>query len=423
MSFPEKGMGALPAYEKILETIANDIDPQKNAGTYTQTWIDEPTREIMDLFADKNLINREAYPGIMELERQCIERIADLWHAPYLDKVVGMSTVGSSEACMLAGLILLERWREHMMESVPMRNPNIIVVAANHVCWDKFFTMHRIQKRVVPISLEHPTIDPEKVRSKLDENSIGIISTYSNTLNGRYDDIAAVNAMLREYNEHAHFPVRIHVDAAGGGLFEPFMENPRVWDFALENVLSISVSGSKAGLAPPTVAWILWRDKGVLPMRYRPEKFEVAYIGHVKEMGLNFSRPSGQIAAQAYLFDSLGHDGYTRIHRQTRDHAFRLYRHLQCIPGIVPLFEPTDYPVVCWSAARGFRQLRLDAVAQELKRRTGWMVPAYDLPSNLEHIKLSRFVCRRGLTDDAIDAFVEDYGAVVADFMSGTSIA
>ncbi len=65
-----------------------------------------------DLMADcfdKNMIDKDEYPQTAELERRCVNIIANLWHAP--GPATGCSTTGSSEACMLGGLALLWRWR------------------------------------------------------------------------------------------------------------------------------------------------------------------------------------------------------------------------------------------------------------------------------------------------------------------------
>lgn len=61
-----------------------------------------------------------------------------------------------------------------------------------------------------------------------------------------------------------------------GGFIAPFVTPQLVWDFRLERVHSINVSGHKYGLTYPGIGWALWRDK-----KYLPEElvFNINYLG------------------------------------------------------------------------------------------------------------------------------------------------
>ena len=69
-------------------------------------------RQLMAECFDKNMIDKDEYPQTAELERRCVNILAELWHAPerpdgHDRDRVGCSTTGSSEACMLGGMALL----------------------------------------------------------------------------------------------------------------------------------------------------------------------------------------------------------------------------------------------------------------------------------------------------------------------------
>lgn len=64
------------------------------------------------------------------------------------------------------------------------------------------------------------------------------------TYTGHYEDIKAVNDLLLDKG----LDVPIHVDAASGGFVAPFMVPALEWDFRLEKVSSINLSGHKYGL-------------------------------------------------------------------------------------------------------------------------------------------------------------------------------
>ena len=59
--------------------------------------------------------------------------------------------------------------------------------------------------------------------------------------------------------------VPIHVDAASGGFVAPFLTPELLWDFRLDRVHSINVSGHKFGLVYPGVGWVIWRESSDLP--------------------------------------------------------------------------------------------------------------------------------------------------------------
>ena len=58
--------------------------------------------------------------------------------------------------------------------------------------------------------------------------------------------------------------VPIHVDGASGGFVWPFLYPHSEWDFRLEQVRSINVSGHKFGLVYPGIGWLVFREKSDL---------------------------------------------------------------------------------------------------------------------------------------------------------------
>ena len=117
--------------------------------------------------------------------------------------------------------------------------------------------------REVPMDREHMSINLEKVMDYVDEYTIGVVGIMGITYTGRYDDIKALDNLIEEYNKQTDYKVYIHVDAASGGLYAPFVEPELEWDFRLKNVISINTSGHKYGLVYPGVGWVLWRDKNI----------------------------------------------------------------------------------------------------------------------------------------------------------------
>jgi glutamate decarboxylase len=75
-------------------------------------------KEVEDLMTEafsKNFIDYEEYPQSADIQNRCVSMIARLYNAPLGendDAAVGTSTVGSSEAIMLAVLAMKKKWKK-----------------------------------------------------------------------------------------------------------------------------------------------------------------------------------------------------------------------------------------------------------------------------------------------------------------------
>lgn len=66
------------------------------------------------------------------LQNRCVNIIANLYNAPIADgeTAVGVGTVGSSEAIMLAGLAFKRKWQQkRKLQGKPYDKPNIVTGA------------------------------------------------------------------------------------------------------------------------------------------------------------------------------------------------------------------------------------------------------------------------------------------------------
>ena len=81
------------------------------------------------------------------------------------------------------------------------------------------------------------------------------------------------------------------------------------WDFRLEQVRSINVSGHKFGLVYPGIGWLIFREKADLAQDL---VFYENYLGKTDAtFTLNFSTGSAMVLAQYYNLVRFGHEGYT----------------------------------------------------------------------------------------------------------------
>lgn len=192
----------------------------------------------------KNFIDYEEYPQSADIQNRCVNMIGDLFHAP-VGTAVGTSTVGSSEAIMLAVLAMKKRWKKRQAAAgKSTENPNIVMSSAVQVCWEKATRYFEIDEKLVYCTTDRYVIDPDEAVDLCDENTIGICAILGTTYTGEYEDVKAINDLLIERN----IDVPIHVDAASGGFVAPFVVPDLEWDFRCEKVVSINVSGHKVCL-------------------------------------------------------------------------------------------------------------------------------------------------------------------------------
>jgi glutamate decarboxylase len=159
---------------------------------------------------------------------------------------VGTSTVGSSEAIMLAVLAMKKRWKNRRIaEGKPYDRPNIVMSSAVQVCWEKATRYFEVEEKLVYCTEDRYVIDPEETVNLVDENTIGICCILGTTYTGEYEDVKAVNDLLIQKG----LDTPIHVDAASGGFVAPFVVPDLAWDFRLERVVSINVSGHKVSFS------------------------------------------------------------------------------------------------------------------------------------------------------------------------------
>ena len=120
--FPEDEMRGPDAYQAISDELLLDGNARQNLATFCQTWEEDEVHRLMDLSMNKNMIDKDEYPQTAEIERRCVQMLADLWNAPDGVEAVGCSAIGSSEACMLGGMAAKWRWRSRRRAEVTRRH-------------------------------------------------------------------------------------------------------------------------------------------------------------------------------------------------------------------------------------------------------------------------------------------------------------
>lgn len=413
---PDGPMAPTAAYQFVHDELMLDGNARQNLATFVTTWMEPQAGKLMSDCLAKNMIDKDEYPRTAELERRCVAMLGHLWHAPDPDTVVGCSTTGSSEACMLAGMAFKRRWAKRNPVSYPATaRPNLVMGTNVQVCWEKFCDFWEVEARQVPMEGNRFHLDPQAAAALCDENTIGVVAVLGSTFDGSYEPVAEVCRALDDLQERTGLDIPVHVDGASGAMIAPFLDPDLVWDFQLPRVASINTSGHKYGLVYPGVGWALWRTAEVLPKEL---VFRVDYLGgDMPTFSLNFSRPGSQVAAQYYTFVRLGRAGYHAVQQEARDVACSLAERIEAFGDFTLLSRGDQLPVFAFTTAEGVGNFDVYDVSRRL-RESGWLVPAYAFPPNRQDLSVLRVVCRNGFSEDLADLFLDDLGSLLPELRS-----
>jgi glutamate decarboxylase len=408
-AFPETGMTSVEAMRLVGEDLALEGDPARNLATFVTTWMEPEARRLIAENLHRNFIDHAEYPRTAEIEQRCIRMLADLFHAP--GETTGARTQGSSEAIMLGALSLKWNWRKRRKAAgESSANPNLVFGGDVHVVWEKFCRYFDVEPRIVPLRPGKYTIGPEDVAPHVDANTIGVAAVLGTTFTGHKDDIGGINSLLLQIKQERGIDVPLHVDGASGGFVWPFLYPDSEWDFRLEQVRSINVSGHKFGLVYPGIGWLIFREKSDLA----PDLvFEENYLGKTDAtFTLNFSTGSAMVLAQYYNLVRYGRAGYTYVMRNMQTNAHLLADKLEEI-GRFQLIgrDQEQLPLAAFRLAdRGLGYDEFD-IAWQLSAERGWMVPAYTLPPNAQNETIMRALVKETLSREHIDTLARDIDA------------
>src|SRR4051794_15446783 len=403
--FPADGMSALDAMRLVDEELVLEGDPWRNLATFVTTWMEPEAQRIVGENLHRNFIDHAEYPITAEIEQRCIRMLADLYHAP--GETTGCRTQGSSEAIMLGALSLKWKWKQRQEKAGrSVEKPNLVFGGDVHVVWEKFCRYFDVEPRIVRLREDKYVIGPEDVEPHVDENTIGVAAVLGTTFTGHADDIQGINDLLVQLKDEKEIDVPLHVDAASGGFVWPFLYPESEWDFRLEQVRSINVSGHKFGLVYPGIGWLVFREKGDLA---EDLVFYENYLGKTDAtFTLNFSTGASMVLAQYYNFVRLGREGYGLVMGAMEKNAKALAEKLEAM-GCWELIGPDEeqLPLVAFRLAeeRGYDEFD---VSWQLSAERGWMLPAYTMPPDAQEVKVMRALVKETLGRQQVDRLAGD---------------
>ena len=404
---PTEGMAAEAAYQLVHDELNLDGNPALNLASFVTSWMEPQADRLASETLAKNLIDQDEYPQTEVVHQRVVSMIGRLFHAPVHETPTGTATIGSSEAIMLAMLAHKRTWqRRREAAGEPTDRPNMVMGADVHTCWEKFARYFEVEARVVPMEEGRYTIGAEQVEPLLDERTIAVAGLLGTTFTGQMDDLRSIDELLTRVESERGVRIPLHIDAASGGFIVPFARPDEEWDFRLPSVRSINVSNHKFGLVYPGMGTVVFRDASDLPEEL---VFHINYLGgNMPNYSLNFSRPSTSVVLQYFAFLRLGLDGYREIVQSSLENAQALAKKLGALDGLELITDGSAFPIVALRASDP-KATDLTQLSHVLRER-GWIVPAYTLPPNAEHVTVLRMVVKENFSRDMVDMLAHDLG-------------
>ncbi|TGO44064.1 hypothetical protein BCON_0621g00010 [Botryotinia convoluta] len=413
--------------DRILGHISNDIIAERNLGSFVCTSIDGPAQQLMLENYCKNLACAHEYPAIKDLEKRCVNMIANLWGSPETTDHIGAATTGSSESLFLAILALKRNWQSRNSHLSSSRRMNLIVGSHAHVAIHKAAENLDIEEKILHVSdASGYKFDSAQLEPALDEGTIGVVLILGNTYTGGFDPILEVASILDNYEGRTGVDIPIHVDAASGGFVAPFTGvSPSTWGFPIPRVVSVNASGHKFGMVSATVGWIIWRDLQNLPDRM---KHSSAYLlGTSETFTMSYSQSSIGVVLQYYYLARLGQEGFKHYIMASFERA-QLFSDLLEKTGCFRCINNAQFasPATMTGCERAVKQgiplvafyfnnwakkrmplLDEETLSRQLFQR-GFSVPSCKLPMDGQCKSLMRVVVRPTTTGEILDALLEE---------------
>ncbi len=64
------------------------------------------------------------------------------------------------------------------------------------MCCTKFCSYFEVEPRFLPIEENERTLNPQKAKEAIDENTIGVVALLGSTYTGELDDVAGLDAVI-----------------------------------------------------------------------------------------------------------------------------------------------------------------------------------------------------------------------------------
>ena len=229
-SLPADELPPDAAYQIIHDELMIDGNARLNLATFVSTWMEPQAQQLMTECFDKNMIDKDEYPQTAEIEKRCVNILAELWHAPEAEP--GHRVLDDR---LQRGRDARRAGAQAPLAAAP-RGGGQVTRQAEHRDGrqrpDLLGEVRQLLGRGDEASSRWrataSTSSAEEAVKLVDENTIGVVAILGSTFDGvvradRRDLRGARRAAGR-----AGLDVPVHVDGASGAFIAPFVDEDLV---------------------------------------------------------------------------------------------------------------------------------------------------------------------------------------------------
>lgn len=390
VKIPEKGL----AQNTLLDTISKYAErenlPWKDGKVSGAVYYgDEPLlsfyEKLYHIVSQTNALHPDIWPSIPKFEREIVSMSSSLMNGG--DGVRGAVSSGGTESILLA----MKSYRDYFRKKKGITEPELILPYTAHPSFTKACEYFTIKPVFVEFD-ENFMAKVERVKEKINPNTIGIVGSVPNFPFGTFDPIDEL-AEIAEDNR-----IGMHVDACLGGFIDPFVRESGydlpTFDFSLDGVTSISMDTHKYGYAPKGTSVVLYRSGD-----YFQNQIYAATAWHG---GIYFtptllgSRPGFPIVAAWAAMLLMGREGYRNEAKKILDTGDFIKKSVRNISGLNVLGNPL------WVLAVSSDEVDPYLVWEAMSKK-GWILSGLSNPAGF-HLALTH----RHILDHVKEKFVSD---------------
>ena len=319
------------------------------------------------MFMVENGLGIRVFPSIERMEREVLECVQGLLHAP--DGAAGIFTSGGTESIFLAVYAVREWARSTKPE---IAHPEIVAPYSAHPAVSKAAHYLGMTVRRIPVGADFRA-DPEALEDAIGPDTVMLYGSAPSYSLGLVDPVPALGAIAQRHG------LWLHVDACVGGILAPAVrqlgyEVPP-FDFAVGGVASISADLHKSGYAAKPASTLTFREGALREFaRYAMSDWPSGtYASHT----FTGSRPGGSIAAAWAAFQYLGEEGYREIAAASMRAKEAIAAGIAAMPGAVIHGSPE-----LWAFAYGFEGVSMGRLAGAMWKR-GWLCARTTQPDGI----------------------------------------
>lgn len=333
-AFPPQGEAGERLLAAIREATRDDWPWQAGRSFALVYDLDDEHTELISAayraMFSANAVSPTAFPSAALLEREVIEMVADLLHAPVDAR--GAMTSGGSESTILA----LKACRDHARHHRPdITAPRIVLPRTAHAA----FLKAAYYLDLIPVIVEVDAAGRAPVDAMaqaIDDRTILLIGSAPCLPFGTCDPIEGLAALAQQRG------LPLHIDACLGGFMLPFMADlgydTPPFDFELPGVSSITVDLHKYAFAAKGASVTIYRDADLFAHQwYQTEQWT---SGSFASGHMTGTRPGGAVAAAWTALRALGRAGYQQIATTVMETTRRLRAGIEAIDGLRIVGQP-----------------------------------------------------------------------------------